>query len=65
MDQLWKAEEQRLWNMMMEPGRSRRRLSLHSMEPGPERDHVQAQIDKNRERDFATGWRYYEDWIRH
>ena len=50
---------------MMDPGRGRKRLTMHSMVPGPERDKLLGRIEKQREQDFAAGWRSFSDWIQH
>jgi hypothetical protein len=65
MDLEWVREEQRLWDTMMNPGKGTRRWTTHSMVPGPERNKVIAEIDKQRDKDFEGGWRGYAAWVKH
>lgn len=65
MNQGWMLEERRLWDAMMDPGRVRKRLTAHSMLPGPERNKLLQEIEKQRQKNIADGWRNYATWLRH
>lgn len=66
MNSEWVREERRLWDAMMDPGRGKPRVTVHSMPPGPVRNKLLQQgLQRQRERDAAYGWMMYEAWVRH
>ena len=52
---------------MQDPGRGRKRVTLHSITPDDpkRRKQVLEKIEKQKELDFSLGWRAYEDWMKH
>jgi len=65
MDQKWIADEKRFWAAMMDPGRGRRRVTMHSMQPGPARNQLKMEIEKQKQQDFAAGWQFFASWVKH
>jgi len=67
MNQQWVIRERQLWDSMQDPGRGRKRVTLHSITPDDpkRRKQVLEKIEKQKELDFSLGWRAYEDWMKH
>jgi len=63
----WSTEELRLWNGMHSP--VTKKITLHSFSPekrkSKEGKRLLENIQKQKEREFAGGWAFYNRWIMH
>jgi hypothetical protein len=58
----WQVEELRLWNIMQDPSRGRKRITLHS---SPDKRKLQELLDKQQKNDQARAWEAYRAFIAH